>query len=116
MRISLLSNCDVNGPGQLDTVEWRAKRLLGRAAGHVTDLSVELVEARGFTGGMQTLGKAKARVNDGRTVTVQVRSHDVVSAIDLVLLRLATRVTTECGGAAEPRRPALPFMQLAAAY
>lgn len=116
MRVSLLSNCDAHGPGLLDTVEWRAKRLLGGAAGHVTDLSVELVDARGFGGGRVTLGKAQARVNDGRMVVVQTRSHDATSAIDMVLLRLATRVTRDCGGVAAERRPALPFMQLAAAY
>lgn len=116
MRISLLSNCDVHGQNQLDIVEWRAKRLLGRTAGHITDLSVELVETRGFGGAKQTLGKAQARVNDGRLVVVQTRSHDATSAIDLVLLRLATRVAKACGGAAEPRRQAVPFMQLAAAY
>ena len=49
-------------------------------------------------------------------VVVQARSHDVTSAIDLVLLRLATRVTTECGGEIDVRRPAVPFMQWAAAY
>jgi hypothetical protein len=116
MRISLLSNCDVGGPDQLDAVEWRAKRLLGRAAGHVTDLAVELIETGGFNGATHALGKAQARVNDGRMVVVQARSHDVTSAIDLVLLRLATRVTAECGGQIDVRRPAVPFMQWAAAY
>lgn len=116
MRISLLSGSELHGTALLDAIEWRAKRLLSRAAGHVTDLAVELIEARGDDGAVRALGKAQARVNDGRVVVVQARSHDVASAIDLVLLRLATRVALECGGEADVRRPALPFMQWAAAY
>ncbi|MGL6290290.1 MAG: hypothetical protein ACRC2H_06355 [Silanimonas sp.] len=116
MRISLLSNDDVHGPDQLDAVEWRAKRLLGRAAGHITDLAVELIDTGRYNGATHALSKAQARVNDGRMVVVQARSHDVTSTVDRVLLRLATRVTKECGDEIDVRRPALPFMQWAEAY